>query len=1625
MSEQVVIGFQRGEIMPPGIAVSLRIQRGGVLAVHHPILIALEIGDAVVQDVGQLAVRDVGGEVPRQPVVDRELAGGWIERHGTIASAQEGKLLIQQSGHDALERKDRRRLARQDGIVVAQGQARVQGIGVGFVAEHHVKVVEPAGGEHERQANPQLRPHRIERAVNAQPPGLFQHGLINGNQSIFVQRIQVHRDIPGVGLARLLDHAQIEVERVVHVVADALVKRVDGFEHPLDPALAQHRLRPTAPVGGDHGADPGVQRAVAAAHVGVAQAEFAGRPEQRGVAAGLRIDQLQPTRIIGRRQAALRRGILPLKRPLVGPPGEIADMPQGHVFIERIGGLNDVNAPAEQVGGDADDLHVNRIARVHHVEVGAVIEEEGDIAGAQARRAKRHAVERLVFVGHGHALGGQRVNGVGPTQINAHHPLGILGHRDQVRGQQVEPQVMVVGILDKQALELQALRGIGGGHKEQALAQIGIQVGEERVARPGIPHGAHARRHIGQRHLARPGGVNQHRALPLVVARPGGRLLINDADTLLAAHGGQVVLGQGQRVPDGQRGDNRGPLNREGHPDRGPVENGRRRGLRLVQRAQPRHLGERRGLTIGGQLRNPEAQLHRVEEPHAHFERVPVIAGLLGPEITQAVPEEIRAVGEVAVGARAVVGQHRAQRRGRLDHPSGLDVLEEPGIITIGDDHLIDIHRPRPLGRIGRVFHQDKRQRGGVLRLVGPVQVAAQGVGDRSDHQRVFLVRIISGGADIVLDVDLRVHARISAPRAAQRQPSLRGQIQLHFVGHRAVEIKDPRAVQGEQNPGAGWVKPVGVVIEPEQDGGLGIHVHRAGMTGQHILIRLGSPPQARFIHPAAEVSKRNRSAQAGPGKDGAQLHRIEHPAGVVRQHQAGIARRLAVHVETQFAFGIHGKPDMTPLMRQHGLGGKPLVGRDRSAALSDLRHAGQPVLDKERQVAVAAGGPHAHHPAIAADCGGLDPGFKSEADVIERILPFVGHHRGALNRHRSVAEELQAAGAVVKKAAVGRALEAGNDNFRWRRRPLVAVITHPRRPVDGRRHAFTRRQCRRIPPPDAQMSGVHRKHLRCQPGVLNRIAGRILVERGMIPVPPIARRVGNPRAGGWRTGNPEHPRPGIVVAAPRRAAPGKRAQFLADGPRADALIHQGRQLGHDAHGFKPDILPHRVLQRTQPRLERVQHPARHRGHGAGGFGEIGGAAAHGLRRLIRHHLGRHLLGDVHRPRRALPPGDQRAQLAVQVPGYVINIHFERPDDVELFLGLPENLQLPRRVGGPDGPNPAIARAEHVFVGENFVGPHAGGVHAAAGDVTEQRVGGIIRALGQQAVAHMHGERGTHRLQHVHHLESQQFAVGVDPLGPPRIRDQHPALHAGHGPQFAVLDEDARRRHRADVFVGDVGDVGRVLVRIGHLAVVVNLDFIIVAEAHARPGVLPFGPEQPHWTARQVRTDDVGLRKLVCGQRIGPHHHGHALIHGHKQVGVGVGQPLHREGIAVGGANPGHPPLGQQVGGLRRRRQRIPHPILCRQRHHAGTHTVLDREAVPLEYLPMLPPVGNPQPASPGREGRVSIPHRVGGSEGIRRAGQQLRHFILRPGRQHQAQGEQHADPQDRQSAAPAEWGVG
>src|SRR5262249_44012753 len=138
--EQFVISSQCGQIVPPGIAVSLRIEDFCIFSVDDTV--GVDIGNVIGADISHLAI--AAGEIPKQPIIDRRSANTGSR---IIPTAQQREILVQERIQLILEGKNGSGKSSKFRTIGGKPYCWVGGIGKGFVAEQHIQVRDAAGGQ--------------------------------------------------------------------------------------------------------------------------------------------------------------------------------------------------------------------------------------------------------------------------------------------------------------------------------------------------------------------------------------------------------------------------------------------------------------------------------------------------------------------------------------------------------------------------------------------------------------------------------------------------------------------------------------------------------------------------------------------------------------------------------------------------------------------------------------------------------------------------------------------------------------------------------------------------------------------------------------------------------------------------------------------------------------------------------------------------------------------------------------------------------------------------------------------------------------------------------------------------------------------------------------------------------------------------------------------------------------------------------------------------------------------------------------------------------------------------------------------------------------------------------------
>ena len=169
--EQCIITAQRCEVMTIGVAVGHRIHNRPVVGVHNTVPVL--IGDVVVLLVNGLARADALGEVPDKAVINRR--GLDPGNQDVVAPAIQSQLLLQERGFLAHKREKRGGNGSVGGVIRADADGGVGGVGPGLVADHHIKVADISGGHEQGLIGGTV----IVARINAHGTAALQDGLIN------------------------------------------------------------------------------------------------------------------------------------------------------------------------------------------------------------------------------------------------------------------------------------------------------------------------------------------------------------------------------------------------------------------------------------------------------------------------------------------------------------------------------------------------------------------------------------------------------------------------------------------------------------------------------------------------------------------------------------------------------------------------------------------------------------------------------------------------------------------------------------------------------------------------------------------------------------------------------------------------------------------------------------------------------------------------------------------------------------------------------------------------------------------------------------------------------------------------------------------------------------------------------------------------------------------------------------------------------------------------------------------------------------------------------------------------------------------------------------------------------
>ena len=232
--EQRVVSLDRREVMPIGVAMALRVHQRGVLGVDDAVgVLAGVLLDVVVQRIDHLARADAARVIPHEPVVHGGRADAGHQE--VVAPAQQGQLLVREVGHLPLEGEQRRGHVAVARVLRADANRRVGSVRPGLVAQREVQVMEVPG----RQKQGVVGGPVVEARLDAQHPPAAQHGLVDLDEAVVVDRVHVQGHVALPTPPRLRQQAHVGVDRVVEEVGQPLAKRVDARQDALDPALGQ------------------------------------------------------------------------------------------------------------------------------------------------------------------------------------------------------------------------------------------------------------------------------------------------------------------------------------------------------------------------------------------------------------------------------------------------------------------------------------------------------------------------------------------------------------------------------------------------------------------------------------------------------------------------------------------------------------------------------------------------------------------------------------------------------------------------------------------------------------------------------------------------------------------------------------------------------------------------------------------------------------------------------------------------------------------------------------------------------------------------------------------------------------------------------------------------------------------------------------------------------------------------------------------------------------------------------------------------------------------------------------------------------------------------------------------
>ena len=453
--------------MAPRVAVPLRVLGGGAVDVED----AVPRADAVVGDVGRLALGEALGEVPGEAVVERRLGHARVGR-GRRAAPQERQFLVEERRHLVGERE---RSGGELRPVAARRDERVLRVRIRLRAEQRIELAHARLREHELLGHVDV----VAAGGDQQRFRAVEDRLVELQQADLGEVVVVERHVALVGGADLLEHRQAEVAPVVVEVLHALREGRERIEDALQPAFRELLVGPRAPevvvarpfgmrLGEEVPRGRPLERAVAERVVGVdvVLQVRAGEAELQRDEAGREAPVLpRGGPILRHRAVGVRRRVAPLELELLRLGAERRAVEQRQLLgelVQRVAQHRD--AVREEFGHDLDHVHLHGQAFRHLRRVGVVVLDERDVADARAVRHERVVVARQVGVGGGVFLG---IPGeVALHEADFHGRVGLRGGVPLLAEVFVHPQLRVALLGVFQALVphfLDLVRGLGPG----------------------------------------------------------------------------------------------------------------------------------------------------------------------------------------------------------------------------------------------------------------------------------------------------------------------------------------------------------------------------------------------------------------------------------------------------------------------------------------------------------------------------------------------------------------------------------------------------------------------------------------------------------------------------------------------------------------------------------------------------------------------------------------------------------------------------------------------------------------------------------------------------------------------------------------------------------------------------------------------------------------------------------------------------------------------------------------------------------------------------------------------------------------------------------------------------------